>query len=110
MLAIANASGGKAHLATERNNYCADHDEAKNQEMKETCLSTQWNWSHLLFHTVVGWCAPDYCFLAAGIGIAWEAWEGIGWDCHDATDVLFNVAGLLIGRAARRRWGPPTKG
>ena len=83
-------------LATRGSQYILD-DPGKSDTLN-SCLMTFWGATHAVLYIFLGFFAPRSFWLTFGIGVAFEIYEKIRFDCADALDILWNSVGFLIGR------------
>jgi len=66
-------------------------------------LTTLFNWSHTLMYMIGGFLAPDILFLWIIAGFWWEMLEAFEEvDCHDYSDIAYNLIGLGLGITIRK--------
>lgn len=84
-------------------NYFIDTTTPLRMERLSNCLMTWWSVMHVAFHALLGWLTPDAFWLILAIGIGFELYEWLRFDCHDMLDPIWNLIGLLIGRCLYTR-------
>ena len=61
------------------------------------CLFTSWNASHFILYLILGYYYPQYYVKLALLGVAFEGYEYVKYDCADGMDIVANMAGLTLG-------------
>ncbi len=61
------------------------------------CLLTQWNVIHAFTYFLFGLLFPNQFILFLTIGILFEIYEAIVYDCHDVMDIAVNSLGYVCG-------------
>lgn len=64
-----------------------------------SCLFTVWELSHIIFHIFIGYYLDlRYSLL---VGIPFEIFEYIQYDCENYMDITYNTIGAVIGGCIR---------
>lgn len=63
----------------------------------DKCLFTSWNASHFILYLILGYYYPQYYIKLALLGVAFEGYEHVKYDCADGMDIIANIAGLTLG-------------
>ena len=72
------------------------------------CLITRWNLAHGLLYAVIGFFAPDLFWYAMLVSVGWELIERTDrLQCQDATDLLWNLFGFVVGSTLRKAVSKP---
>jgi hypothetical protein len=71
------------------------------EEIKR-CVLTFWGFSHYLTYIIVGYLFPSMFIESMILGIAFEYFEYVVYQCHDGLDVVYNGLGFLTGQFLRR--------
>ena len=72
-----------------------DEEDVKNMS---NCFITFWGFTHLIFYVIVGIFLPNLVIETIIIGVLFEVFEYIKFDCHDPLDVILNITGFFIGK------------
>ncbi len=62
---------------------------------KPQCLLTSWEFSHFIFHMFIGYFFNIWVSL--GLGVSFELYEVIAYDCASYIDIIANTSGCIIG-------------
>jgi hypothetical protein len=66
-------------------------------------LLTGWGMLHILLYAVLGFLAPQLCWVGLIVSICWELFEFSGdHDYHDVMDIAWNSFGMLMGTQLRK--------
>ena len=76
--------------------YFISKNKKLNDEIRK-CLLTFWGLTHILLFFIVGFFCPDLIIPAIFIGIMFEVYEYIKFNCEDYLDFIWNTFGLLSG-------------
>lgn len=88
---------GCNNCAFRGNSYIIE-DERKSKDMKN-CLLTSWNIYHILMYFLLGYVYPNLYYKLIAMGVAFEIYEYIAYDCADFMDLPSNIIGLSAGTA-----------
>lgn len=80
-----------------------DAEEAlKSSEHREPvkCALTGWGATHVLTYMALGFIVPKLFLTVFMIALVWELIESL-FNCHDALDLILNLAGFVVGAALR---------
>lgn len=69
----------------------------KMKKYQNSCLFSVWALSHMLLYVVIGLIIPEHYVIAITVGVLFEIFEHIAWNCGDVLDVLWNTIGFCIG-------------
>ena len=76
-----------------------------NSGKESDVLITGWNISHLFLYIIGGFLCPKLTVLWLIMGVWWEFLETFKEvDCHDYSDMFYNIAGLYIGVFLHHRY------
>ena len=64
---------------------------------------TRWQCVHLFGHFVLGFLFPMFAGELLLATTLFEVYEYVSCNCHDVTDLVYNVVGTYLGVALRRR-------
>ena len=81
------------------NYYINATDDAK--ESIKSCLITFWGFAHWFLYACIGFLYPELFWETFTVGVGFEIYEYLRYDCHDSLDLIFNSFGFLCGRAAQ---------
>ncbi len=71
---------------------------AEGQEKRiNKCMLSLWGVLHVILFAIIGYFVPNVFWEIVIISILYELAEYLLYNCHDALDILLNVAGYLIG-------------
>lgn len=76
---------------------------AKTNTIK-TCAITFWHITHFALYFILAYLFPSFYIEFFFIGILFEFAEYIVAECQDASDVIFNLGGILAGIAVSKMW------
>ena len=83
--------------------YFINSMDKKKEEQIKRCVLTFWNLTHYLTYIIVGYIFPSMFIESMSIGIAFEYFEYLRYDCHDLLDCFYNALGFLTGQFLRRQ-------
>lgn len=63
----------------------------------DNCLITFWGTSHYMLYFFLGYWCPALFWPTFVIGVGFEVYEYVQYDCADALDIAFNTIGFLSG-------------
>ena len=72
-------------------------DESQSASL-ENCLLTFWGTSHGLLYLILGYLCPKLFWPTFWIGVGFEVYEKLQYDCADPLDIVWNTMGFMIGR------------
>jgi hypothetical protein len=78
-------------------NYNPVWDETTNKSYAKSCITTNWNLFHFFSHIIITFLYPQVYPLLLLTTTLFEIYEYIEYDCHDYTDIIYNVVGIYIG-------------
>ena len=64
------------------------------------CALTGWGATHVFTYMALGFVVPKLFLTVFMIALVWELIESL-FNCHDALDLILNLAGFVIGAALR---------
>lgn len=82
-----------------RDNSYIIEDKERSKEIKK-CLITAWNVSHFCMYIILGYFYPQHYIKLTMLGVGFEMYEHIMYDCADAMDIPSNIAGICVGVCA----------
>ena len=82
---------------TRGENYYIDIMDPEKKNQIKSCAVTFWSFSHIVLYMLLGMFSPDLFTETLLVGILFELYELVEYDCHDILDVGFNTAGFYIG-------------
>lgn len=100
---IVGCGGGLNKLSIRGDNYYIGATDPEKQEVLSNCMVTFWGFTHFFLYSVLGFLFPDVFWETFFIGVAFEAYEAVEYDCHDTFDIILNSAGFVVGRYIRGR-------
>lgn len=71
-------------------------NEEKSNAMKN-CLLTSWNVYHILMYLLLGYLYPNLYYKLIAMGVGFEIYEYITYDCADLMDIPSNIIGVSMG-------------
>jgi hypothetical protein len=78
-------------------NYTIEDIDAKKKDKIRNCSFTFWNLSHFTLYAILTYLCPEFYMEFFLMGIGFEAYECVVYDCHDVMDVIANTAGIATG-------------
>lgn len=82
------------------NYYISEMSDELKSELN-TCLLTTWGALHMLLYAFIGYFAPDYFWETFAVGVAFECYEAVAFNCEDPLDVVWNSIGFMVGKSCR---------
>jgi hypothetical protein len=82
--------------------YMVQLSHEENIKFCKECLTTCWNMMHFTSHLVVVFIFPYFYREIFAVSFLYEIYEYFIYKCHDISDILYNVAGLLAGYNLRK--------
>ena len=73
-----------------------------NDEYRKTCFITRWHMLHFVLHIVVAFVYPKFVIELIMTSTIFEIYEYFSCNCHDVTDIFFNVTGAMRGFYLRK--------
>lgn len=84
-----------------QNYYIAAMDPEKQKNLSK-CLLSFWGLTHYILYVLIGYLAPDLFWETFTIGVLFEGYEYIKYDCADPLDPVWNSLGFLTGSYLRK--------
>ena len=84
------------------NNYFISSPEVKQVYLKN-CFVTFWGATHFMLYFVIGFLLPSMFFESFIIGIMFEYYEYVKFECEDPMDIVLNSSGFLVGKYVREK-------
>ena len=85
-------------------NYVVDMPSEENKQFIETCMITTYNIVHYVYYLIVTMICPRLWIELLVICVGFEVYEYYRWNCHDYTDILYNVLGIISGLLIRKHF------
>jgi len=63
----------------------------------DKCSFTFWNLSHFFMYAIVTTICPELALYFLGIGVLFEIYEYVVYDCYDVMDIFANTLGVGVG-------------
>jgi len=92
----------KKYTKTRGGEYFINSMDQKKEEEIKRCVLTFWGFSHYLTYIIVGYLFPSMFIESMILGIAFEYFEYVVYQCHDGLDIVYNGLGFLTGQYLRR--------
>jgi len=71
---------------------------AEGQEKRiKSCMLSLWGVLHFILFAIIGFFIPNVFWEVVIVSILYELAEYLLYNCHDALDILLNIAGYLTG-------------
>ena len=83
-------------------NYVPTMTPEKNKKFRTECIVTTWNLLHFLSHLLVVFVFPYFYREIFITSFIFEIYEYFGFKCHDLSDIIYNIVGLLAGYKLRK--------
>lgn len=64
----------------------------------DDCLLTFWGTSHALLYFALGYFCPRTFWTTFWIGVGFEVYEKLQYDCADPLDIMWNTLGFKAGQ------------
>ena len=74
----------------------------ENAAFVKRCLITKWHAIHFVGHIMVAFFLPLFPIEIILASTAYEIYEYFRCKCHDVSDIVYNVAGVMCGVYLRR--------
>ena len=76
--------------------YFIESDASENEKIKN-CAVTFWNLTHFILYAVITFLKPQFILQFFKLGIAFELYEYLMYDCADYIDIISNGLGCATG-------------
>lgn len=76
--------------------YIGTMSDEKKKDLKK-CVMTFWGFTHYILYAMIGYVAPDMFWETFAIGIGFEYYEKIKYNCEDPLDIAWNSLGFATG-------------
>jgi hypothetical protein len=103
---IAGCGTCTKYTKTRGKDYFIDSMNNEKEEEIKRCILTFWNLSHYLAYIIVGYLFPSMFIESMIVGIAFEYFEFLTYNCHDGLDILYNALGFITGMYLRNSLHP----
>lgn len=91
-----NSPSCKSLISNRGNSYFISTPKDQQGEIRN-CLVTYWGAMHFTLYLILGIIAPYWFVPILAIGVFFEVFEYIVYQCHDAFDVILNTTGFATG-------------
>ena len=82
--------------------YIVQMSHEENTKFRKECITTTWNMLHFLSHLAVVFFFPYFYREIFTVSFLFEIYEYYVFKCHDLSDIMYNLAGLLLGYKLRK--------
>lgn len=89
-------------LWSKSSEYLPLESKETNDEYRKTCFVTRWHMLHFVLHIIVAFVYPKFVVELIMTSTLFEIYEYFSCNCHDITDIFYNVTGALIGYYLRK--------
>ena len=82
--------------------YIVQMSDEDNLKFRKECITTIWNMLHFMSHLTVVFVFPYFYREIFAVSFLFEIYEYYVFKCHDIYDIIYNIAGLLLGYYLRK--------
>ena len=82
--------------------YIVQLSHEENIKFRKECIITTWNMLHFSAHLVMVFLFPLFYREIFTVSFLFEIYEYYVFQCHDLSDILYNIAGLYLGYQLRQ--------
>ena len=82
--------------------YIVQMSDEENLKFRKECITTIWNMLHFMSHLTVVFVFPYFYREIFAVSFLFEIYEYYVFKCHDISDIIYNIAGLLLGYYLRK--------
>lgn len=84
-------------VKTKSKDYISHTDREQNDRYIKSCLMTGWHVVHFLGHLIGAFLFPMFWIHLLLGTTAFEVYEYFSCNCHDFSDIVYNITGVAIG-------------